>query len=604
MGVRSKLSRIKYLAAVCLFLLVVTIPCSVYAEDAMETQKAVVFLLDVSGSMKTNDPNRYAIDGIAQFIYTLPSNYQIGFVAYNAGLCASQPLQDNIHRDKIMESANAVQYAGYSNAGAGMAEAVQMLLDSTAVQKDIVLLSDGECLMDNEDATALSYAAYQEASGEAAQNGIRIHVIGLGAEMEDTGNSIFQAAAATGGGTYHSPQALDIQSSIDAILQGQFQVRQATAAIVDAGEDSVELKIDLPFAHASTVRVLLTSSSPIRDLTTNFSADGARQVNGERYSMIEIDSPRGDKMDIRFSGTPGHQIRILLIPEYRVQPKVSVSYEDSIPTDAEASVYDREAAVTYTFYDMENDKIQLWTEDYFAHSRLSADISGEVRKGTLENGQLRMRETVTGKSEREVSFDCAEFPANILEIGTVTLALEGPPALPVEEPERFPGVVYGIFFLAAVLVILLVTIAVRLRKPVRPVVVPDNDGRPEPGKASYVGRLNIYVTRTASGYDISPLSYDLFRLPSTRVISIAEILVACGIKEAFEGAEHIYISSGQGHSVILTNQSDCCIMKSGEILMKKKSYQLFAGAKVDIAFEDEISELTFQYRELKPSEMY
>ena len=66
-----------------------------------------------------------------------------------------------------------------------------------------------------------------------------------------------------------------------------------------------------------------------------------------------------------------------------------------------------------------------------------------------------------------------------------------------------------------------------------------------------------------------------------------------------EGASRIYISSGQGRSVILTNQSDCCIMKSGEILMKRKSYQLFAGAKVDIAFEDEISELTFQYRELK-----
>ena len=85
---------------------------------------------------------------------------------------------------------------------------------------------------------------------------------------------------------------------------------------------------------------------------------------------------------------------------------------------------------------------------------------------------------------------------------------------------------------------------------------------------------------------------------------MSEILAGCGLREVFEGAEHIYISSGQGHSVILTNQSDCCIMKSGEILMKKKSYQLFAGAKVDIAFEDEISELTFQYRELKPSEMY
>ena len=304
MGVRSRISRIKYFIAVWLFLSVSSVPCSVYAEDPIETQKAVVFLLDVSGSMKTNDPSRYAIDGIAQLIYTLPSNYQIGFVAYNAELCASQPLLDNVHRDKIMESAVAVQYTGYSNAGAGMEKAVEMLMESPAIEKDIVLLSDGECLMENETATALSYTAYQEAVKQAAANGIRIHVIGLGEEMEDTENSIFQAAAGTGGGAYHSPQALDIQSSIDEILQGQFQIKQMTAAIIDAGEDTVELGIDLPFTYASTVRVLLTSSSPIRDLTTNFNASGARQVNGERYSLIEIDSPKGNRMDISFNGAP------------------------------------------------------------------------------------------------------------------------------------------------------------------------------------------------------------------------------------------------------------------------------------------------------------
>lgn len=602
MGRRNIL--IKCFAAVWIFLLAVTIPYSVYAEDTTGTEKAVVFLLDASGSMKTNDPNRYAIDSIAQFIYTLPSNYKIGFVAYNAEVCTIQPLLDNTHRSGIMEAAEAVRYTGYSNAGAGMDQAVGMLSACSAVEKDIVLLSDGECLMEDEAATALSYTLYQEAATQAAKDGIRIHVIGLGEEMEDTENSIFQAAVKTGGGMYHSPQALEIQTSIDSILQGQFQVRQMTAAIIDAGEEPVKMEIDMPFANASTVRVLLTSSSPIQDLTTNFNAEGARQVNGERYSLIEIDSPKGNRIDVHFRGTSGNQVRITLIPEYWVVPKASVVYKDHVPEAEEALVYDREAEITYTFYDMENDNIQLWTEEYFTHSKLSAEIGGEIREGTLEKGQIKLCETVTKSCINEVSFHCMEFPANILGISTVTVTLEEPPALPIEEPEGIPGVVYGVAFLILVLIVLIVSIAVRLHKERKPIVIPENDGRPEPGKSSYAGRLNIYITRTASGYDISPLSYDLFRLPSTRVVSIAEILVSCGIRERFEGADRIFISSGQGHSVILTNQSDCCIMKSGEILMKRKSYQLFAGAKVDIAFEDEISELTFQYRELKPSEMY
>jgi len=599
--VRKKFSPVQFFIVVCILLLTVKVPYFVYAKDTKE--KAVVFLLDVSGSMKSNDPNRYAIDSIAQFIYTLPSNFEIGFVAYNAEVCAQQTLLKNAHRNEIMKVAEDVQYTGYSNAGAGMMRAVEMLLDSSATEKDIVLLSDGECLMQDEDATKIAYTAYQSATVQAVQSGIRIHVVGLGDEMEDIENSIFQAAAKTGGGVYHSPQALDIQHSIDSILQEQFHIKQMTAAVIDAGEDVVKMGIDIPFAHASTVRVLLTSSSPIRDLTTNINAEEVKQVNGERYSLIEIENPKGDKIELGFSGIPGNQIRILLIPEYWVTPKVSVSYQDRVPDTPDALVYDRNAIITYTFYDMENNNVQLWTEDYFAHSRISIESADNTQEEALTDGQLQIYETITEYCEKEVSFDYTVFPANVLGSDTVKVVLEEPPALPIEEPDKFPSMMYVVLFFAIVLVIVGIIIVI-LMKNKQPTVIPDDDGRPEPGKASYVGRLNIYITRTASGYDISPLSYDLFRLPSTRVISIAEILESCGLKETFAGAGRIFISSGQGRSVILTNQSDCCIMKSGEILMKKKSYQLFAGAKVDIAFEDEISELTFQYRELKPSEMY
>ena len=105
------------------------------------------------------------------------------------------------------------------------------------------------------------------------------------------------------------------------------------------------------------------------------------------------------------------------------------------------------------------------------------------------------------------------MPVNVLGIDTVKISLEEPPALPAEEPEKFPGMIYGVVFLAIVFVILIVVVLSRLKKPERPSAASANDDRPEPGKSSYVGRLNIYITRTASGYDIAPLSYDLFRLP-------------------------------------------------------------------------------------------
>ncbi len=566
-------------------------------------QKAVVFLLDVSGSMKTNDPNRYAIDSIAQLIYTLPTNYDVGFAAYSSELSALQGFLGNSQRSRIMEAAQAVEYSGYSNPGAGLNEAVMMLKNSNAEEKDIILLSDGEILMEDEETTSQSEEIYQKAVLEAAENKIRIHVIGLGEEMEDTGNSIFQAAKKTGGGVYYSPQALDIQGSIDSITEEELHIKQTTAAIVDVGDETENVKIDMPFAHAGTVRVLLTSGSPIGSLKTNFTAENARQIGGERYSLIEVNNPKGDQLDMSFEGTPESQVRITLIPEYHVLAKADVSYKDSVPKEEGALFYDREAEVTYSFYDAENESLRLWTEEYFNHSKMSVTVNGKREEKTLEAGGITVTEKVTGDDTKHVSFACEAFPANVLDIEGVEVSLKGPDLLPVEEPEPPPYELYGTVVLGVLFLILIILLLFRRKTP-RTGFAPKEPDRPVSGNSSYVGRLNIYITRTKSGYDISPLAYDLFRLPANRVVSIAEILENCGIKERFLGAENIYLSSGQGRSIILTNQSDCCIMKSGEILMKKKSYQLFTESKVDITFEDEISELTFQYKDLKPSEMY
>ncbi len=578
------------------------------ADDTNPDPKAVVFLLDASGSMKTNDPQRYAIDSIAQLIFTLPSNYEIGFAAYNTEVCASQELLDNSGRERIMALARSVEYAGFSNAGAGLKQAVEILSKADAgAEKCIVLLSDGEFLMNDEAQTEQSRKAYQEASDAAEREGIAIHVIGLGEDMENTENSVFQAASLTGGESYYTPGALGIQSAMESILTDWFQIKQTTAALVDADGSDETVPVELPFAYASTVRVLLTSDAPIKNVKTSFQGESANQVTGERYSLIEIIHPQDGRIEVSFEGTAGSQVRITLIPEYKATPRVDISYEDQKPTDESAVRYDRSAVLEYSFYDGDNEHVRIWTEEYFDHGRISVLSGGISEEMALEEGRLVQRKSVTEALTEEIFFDYSALPVNVLNISPVEVALEEAPLLPAPEPEPEPkpNPPYALYLImAAVVVGILVVIAYRRPKQKPETEEVPSDGRPAPGKSSYVGRLNIYITRTPSGYDIEPLSYDLFRLPSTKVISIAETLESCGVKEAFEGAERIFISSGQGKSVVLTNQSDCCIMKSGEILMKQKSYQLFEGSKVDIMFEDETSELTFQYRVLSPSEMH
>lgn len=579
---------------------------SVYAsENRGMDKKAIIFLLDASGSMKTNDPQKYAVDSIAQLIYTLPSDYEVGFVAYNTEICASQSLLGNSQRSRIMEAAQSLSYENYSNAGAGLLQAVEMLQSCSADDKSIVMLSDGEFLMEDEESTEHSYRTYQEAVEKAVQEEITIHVIGLGKDMENTENSIFQAAAQTEGGIYYTPHALDLPSAMESILTEQLGIRQMTAALIDTDGDSEQIPLELPFAHANTIRVLLTSDSPIQNVKTNFKADSADQITGERYSLIEIKNPQSSHLEVSFTGTAGKQVQITLIPEYQVIPKVTVAYEDRVPSDDAADRYERDAILEYTFFDADNESIQLWTEEYFEYGRICIQTGQITEEKVLEGGRLTCRIPVNEKLVQNIHFDCSELPVNVLSMPDIELEFEEAPLLPVPESVPEPDPPYAVYGILAATIagILAVLMFRRSGTASEAECVSVQDDRPAPGKSSYVGKLNIYITRAPSGYDIEPLSYNLFRLPSTKVISMAEVLESCGIKEIFEGAGRIYLNSGQGRSIVLTNQSDCCIMKSGEILMKQKSYPLYEDAKVDITFEDEVSELTFQYKVLKPSEM-
>lgn len=583
----------------------------VYAYELTE-DKTVIFVIDTSGSMQSNDPDRIAIDSIAQLIYSLPTNYKIGLVSYSAETEAKQLPVGNKDRRTIAKAAEALKYQGYSNAGAGLTSAISLLLNDTAQEQHIILLSDGEILLDSDSKTEEAANQYQTAIKQAKDSGIRIHVIGLGDEMSDMSSPIFDAAKETAGSSFYKEEARGIQDAIDTILKEQFGVKQSTLAIVDADGEMETISADLPYEHADKIRVLITCNKPISNLKVNLQAQSAEQINGERYSLIEINKPTDGQLRISFEGEKGSQARVNVIPEYHVAPQVSVEYVDTIPLDRDTTIEqpcDRTAHITYTFVSADNPTIQLWNNTYFNHSKIPVTTKKAAEESTselfLDNGQFTQQEKVIGAQEYEVFFDYSKLTVNVIGADTAKINLEAAPILPAEIPEPEPEPPYlliGILVVCLLLLALVIVYTIWNNSRKKPIALPLED-KPEPSKYSYVGKLNIYITQTRSGYDIPPLSYDLFRLPSGKVLSLFEVLDSCGVKERFPGAETIYIKAGANRSLIITNNSDCTIMKSREILLKRRSYQLTLDSKVDITFEDEISELTFQYKDVRLSAM-
>ena len=573
-------------------------PISVGAQDMVQMNKRVVFLLDTSGSMKTNDPDQLAIDSIAQLIYSLPSNYEIGFVAYNSKVIAKKSCVTDGKRKSIMEKAQKVEYAGYSNAGTGLMEAVKLLNDDTDRDKSIVMLTDGEILMENDSATQKSEKLYQKGIKLAADKNIQVHVIGLGDDMKNRNNVMFSAAQGTKGNIYYAPQARKIQDAIDAILSDVLAVKQTTLASAETNGRSETITTDIPYTQADMVRVLLTGTAAISNVSAKFCADSAEQIKGERYVLIKIKHPTDTQLDLSFKGIKGEHIRICVIPEYRVLMKANITYNDKLPEDTdEQPRYQREATIRYTFWNMENEDALLWKEKFFTHAQISLGVNGKLKEFFLKDGCIE--DTVGVRTEEKINVqpDYSKLPVNVIESNCVDINLQEPPIIP--KPERHLEDIYKIVLIGGILILICGFVFGWKRH--KPKIHESGEDKPEPSKYSYVGRMNIYITNSVSQEEFAPLTFNLFRLPAGKVISLKDILESCGVEQEFTGAQHIYFKPGTNRRLILTNNSDCTIMKNREILLKKKSYEVVLDSKVDIVFEDEIGELTFQYKELKPS---
>ncbi len=610
---KRKCSRLYSFILACFMLMTCVQTQAAAANLPPGTSKAVVFLLDASNSMNSNDRERLAKDSIAQLIYSLPSNYYVGFAAYNTSVVSSIGMQDSNAREPVMEAVDAVSYTGYTNAGAGLTTGMELLDTVDAAEKTVVILSDGEIIMNSNDATAESSNQFQTAVEAARAEGVRIHVIGLGEDMADDDNTIFSAATQTNGVNYHAPQSTDIQNVIDSILLDQLGVKKTRAAIIDTDGGTEDITVTIPSANTSRTRILLTSGSPIQNLKADFSAVNGWQYSGSRYTLLELDHPTDTTVHITFQGRAGGQVKVDVISEYVLAARLTASYTDSEPELPEAEYLHRAADVSAAFYDAGDTDRQMLTDPVFQGLSVPTTAGTDTVSCYLKDGVIAFHCTVTADTKLPVQFDFTKLDTNLILEQPVTVELEGPPA--VEKPpleDYRPQIIVGSLILLALISLLIIWL-VSWRKKAKVVVPPaaavsattaaPTSQTEETSRYGYVGRLNIYITNTLSGHDFPPLTYNLFRIPGGKKLSLQEILDSCEVDEPFEGADKIFFQPGAGHCLLLTNNSDCTLMQNREILMKGHSYQIGLNSKVDITFEDERSEIALQYRDVKPSDM-
>lgn len=486
------------------FMLLACIPTQASAANLPPgTSKAVVFLLDASNSMNTNDRERLAKDSIAQLIYSLPSNYYVGFAAYNTSVVSSVGMQDSGDREPVMDAVDAVTYIGYTNAGAGLTTAMELLDTVSASEKTVVILSDGEIIMSSDDATAESSLQFQNAVEAARTQGVRIHVIGLGADMADDDNTIFSASTQTKGVNYHAPQSTDIQTVIDSILQEQLGVKKTRAAIVDTDGGTEDITVNIPSTNTSRTRILLTSGNPIQNLKADFSAVNGWQYSGSRYTLLELDHPTDTAVHITFQGRAGGQVKVDVISEYVLTTQFQASYTDSDPTEPEAEYPDRMADIAAAFYDAGDSDRQMLTDPVFQGMLVPVTVDGDMIHCYLKDGVVTFQRAVTADAKAFIQFDFTRLDTNLILEQPVSIELEGPSALPKPALKDYrPQIIVGSLILLALISMLIIQLASRRKRakvvspPPATTAAASAAAAPvarteEISRYGYVGRLNM-----------------------------------------------------------------------------------------------------------------
>lgn len=332
-----KRERINKITTVCSLLIVCFLYCinPVMADEKDKSTgegSALVFLLDVSGSMRTNDKDRRAIDSILRLIYSLPSGCKIGVIAYNDGVAYKSELTDFPQRSELVDGVSEILYRGYTDTGEGLHEAVELLKTYNSSKRNIFLFTDGEIDKSTPEETERSKEVFEAAIKEAAAHEIVIDVIGFGVGGGETKTEVFTAQEATGGLRFEIETDEQIAEAIDEISRVSGLVAKDATYAENMKQEEQTITVPLSYEGATEVRVILSSDKNFEVISIESEGE-VTEERGSFYTAIVIKGGAVGDLSIRVKSETGNLIKTDVIPDYGLTQEQALSGGGGTPVE-------------------------------------------------------------------------------------------------------------------------------------------------------------------------------------------------------------------------------------------------------------------------------
>ncbi|WP_250277277.1 vWA domain-containing protein [[Clostridium] colinum] len=551
----------------------------------LDNKKEIIFLIDASNSMKSFDTQNLVSDEVKKMSNFLTLDYKVGIVVYNTQIVDyANVSNDLVYFNSILDR---VKYTGYTNAGDALDYAINMF-SKDASFKNIIMISDGEIALKNQDLTNQSTKKFKQAIELSREKNILIDIIALG-ELTQEGkkSNIFEATKLTGGEIFRCNSIFKLNEVSNKILFDKFGIKQSQIGVGNALNG--EINVNLPVINLDKVKILLSSTDNISDINVNCKSESANVIVGKNFSIVEVINPYENIINLKYSSNGN--VKAYLLQEYIVDINGEITnyrYEDNT-VKATLNIF------------LKNKKGNILDNSYYNNKTAKLNINDKIYEGKIENNKIYVNLNVLDlKQDLEIILNLEEFEQNFLNLKQLNLKLDKTKINELLEANKNNN--YLPLYIILILLLFLITI----------ILIKVNNGeKEEPKRTStifknpyeYFGKLNIYVLNTKDGCDIAPQVFNLQRNQNNDKITLKDILDACKLDIGDDSASKIVFEPSMNKALKLTNHSYSTIIKGGSLITFNKNININFNEKINIMLEDEVTEIEIHYKNLKPSEV-
>ena len=308
----------------------------VYGKEVASKKQnlELIFVLDASGSMRSNDRNRMALDMVSAFVDTIHTEgIQIGFVAYNDKIVSSvSPISFERQKERlrIKQQIANTDYSGNTDIGIGLSKAFEYVEKDSKAKRAMILISDGETDLGqvSSEQEEVAKKRQEQVVLSCKEEGIPIYTVAFG-DYDGNQKVLEQIAKQTKAANYVAKSPETLMDVLYGIFDQNvsYKIQEITNSTYANGEQEISYQLDEPYLDE--MDVLLVSPSKVGETSLQYGKQNIVMERLEHYAVGKITKVKDSIKELKVvtKTTENQKLKIYVISYRNLSPILQIKTE-------------------------------------------------------------------------------------------------------------------------------------------------------------------------------------------------------------------------------------------------------------------------------------